>query len=165
MQNQDFTITISVPQTPQEAFNAITNFRGWRSENIEGRTDTLDSAFTYRYKDIHVCRLMLIEELQDRKLVYRVLDNHFSVFSKDKTEWVNTMLVFDISDEGGKTKIKFTHAGLVPDYDCYEVCSIAWSTYVGQSLYKLITTGQGEPTPLDEDGINAGILKERNLID
>ena len=41
MKNQDFTATISVDQTPQEAFNAIKNVRGWWSENIEGGTSKL----------------------------------------------------------------------------------------------------------------------------
>lgn len=164
MQHQDFTTTILVDQTPREAFEAITNFRGWWSEDIEGKTDTLNEVFSYRYKDVHSCTLRLIETIGDERLVYHVLDNHFSVFSKDKTEWIDTRLVFDISGEGGKTKIKFTHVGLVPEYECYEVCNVAWSTYINKSLYRLITTGRGEPTPKGEDGINADVLRERNLI-
>lgn len=164
MQSQDFTTTFLVAQTPQEVFNAITNFRGWWSEDIEGRTDKLNEVFIYRYKDIHLCKLQLVEEIQDKKLVYHVLDNHFSVFTKDKTEWINTRLVFEISDEGDKTKLKFTHVGLVPEYECYEVCNVAWSTYIIKSLYKLITTSKGEPTPKGEDGINAAVLRERDLI-
>jgi hypothetical protein len=164
MKAQDFTTSFLVDKTPQEAFNAITNFRAWWSEDIRGRTNILNEVFLYQYKDIHLCKLKLIEEVQDKKLVYQVLDNQFSVFTKDRTEWINTKLVFDISDEGGKTKIKFTHIGLVPEYECYEVCNIAWSTFINQSLRNLIATGQGQPTPKGEDGINAEVLRERNLI-
>jgi hypothetical protein len=35
MDNQDFNITIMVDHTPEEAFNAINNVRGWWSEEIE----------------------------------------------------------------------------------------------------------------------------------
>jgi hypothetical protein len=164
MQNQDFTTTILVDQTPQEVFKAISNFRAWWSEDIAGNTDKLNEVFLYKYKDIHLCKLQLIEQVPDKRLVYHVLDNHFSIFSKDKTEWINTRLVFDVSNEGGKTKVKFTHQGLVPEYECYEVCNVAWSTYIRESLYALITTGQGQPTPKGEDGINADILRAQQLI-
>jgi len=48
MNNQSFTTTISVDQTPKEAFDAINNARGWWSEEIEGSTDKLGGEFTYR---------------------------------------------------------------------------------------------------------------------
>jgi len=41
--------------------------------------------------------------------------------------------------------LTFTHVGLVPEYECFEVCSDGWGTYVGQSLRALITTGKGMP--------------------
>ena len=50
MSDKDFTTTISVDQSPEEAFRAINNVRGWWSENIEGSTDKLDAEFTYRYQ-------------------------------------------------------------------------------------------------------------------
>jgi len=39
MKNQDFAATISVDQTPDQAFYTIKNVRGWWSENIEGSTN------------------------------------------------------------------------------------------------------------------------------
>ena len=62
-----------VDQTPAEAFNAIKNFRGWWSEEIEGTTDQLNETFFYHYKDVHLCKLKLIEMIPDKKLVYQVV--------------------------------------------------------------------------------------------
>ena len=53
MNDQSLTTTFTVDQTPEEAFAAINNVRGWRSEEIEGGTDKLGDEFTYRYKDVH----------------------------------------------------------------------------------------------------------------
>ena len=39
MSNLSFATTILVDQTPEQAFAAIINVRGWWSEDIEGTTD------------------------------------------------------------------------------------------------------------------------------
>ncbi len=40
--------------------------------------------------------------------------------------------------------------GLVPEYECYDICQNAWSTYIQKSLYSLITTGKGQPNGKDK---------------
>jgi len=162
MEKQDFTKSIMVNATQQKAFDAITNFRGWWSEEIEGNTDKLNEVFFYHYKDIHLCKIKLIEMVPGKKLVYQVIDNQFN-FTKDKTEWIGTKLVFEITSEDGKTKVKFTHEGLVPEYECYEICNDAWTNYITKSLYDLINTGKGEPNPKEGEGFNAQIVEKWKL--
>ena len=154
METKSYSASITVNKSPKTAFEAIKNFRAWWSEDIEGPTDKLNEVFVYHYKDVHISKIKLIESVSDKKLVYQVLDNQFS-FTKDKSEWIGTKLVFDISNENGKTTVKFTHEGLVPEYECYKVCYDAWGNYITNSLYALITTGQGKPNPKDKDGFNA----------
>ena len=144
MGNKDFTATISVDQTPEEAFNAINNVRGWWSENIEGSTDKLGAEFTYRYQDVHFCKLKIADLIPAKKVVWHVLENRFS-FTKDKNEWNGTDIVFEVSKKGNKTEIRFTHRGLVPEYECFVVCSNAWGSYINGSLRSLMTTGKGQP--------------------
>ncbi len=162
MSEKSYTASILVNQSPAMAYNAIKNFRAWWSEEIEGPTDQLNQEFFYHYRDIHLCKLKLIEMVPDKKLVYQVLDNQFN-FTKDKSEWINTKLVFDISNEGDKTKVTFTHQGLVPDYECYSVCFDAWTVYITKSLYNLITTGKGQPNPAEGEGTNAEIAEKWKL--
>ena len=149
MNHQNFTTTFSVGQTPAEAFNAINNVRGWWSEEIEGSTDTLGDEFTYRYKDVHYSKLKLIEVIPDKKVAWLVLDNYFN-FTEDKSEWKGTKITFEVSKKGDKTEVHFTHLGLVPEYECYGVCSNAWGSYINGSLRGLITTGKGRPNPKEE---------------
>jgi hypothetical protein len=141
---QDFTTTILADQTPEEVFNAINNVRGWWSEEIEGNTDKLNAVFKYHFEDVHRCQIKVIELVPGKKVVWHVLDNYFN-FTQDKTEWKDTKVVFDISRKDNKTEIRFTHLGLVPEYECYEACHKGWTHYIQSSLRKLITTGKGEP--------------------
>jgi uncharacterized protein YndB with AHSA1/START domain len=144
MKPTDFTTTLLVDQTPEEAFRAITNVRGWWSEEIEGPTDQLNTEFSYHYKDVHRCKMRIIEFIPNKKIVWHVLDNYFD-FIQDQTEWKDTRISFEISRKGGQTEIIFTHIGLVPRYECFTVCSEAWSFYINDSLRNLITEGKGEP--------------------
>ncbi|MGD0963161.1 MAG: SRPBCC domain-containing protein [Candidatus Acidiferrales bacterium] len=146
MNNQDFTAVISVERTPGEAFDAINNVRGWWSENIEGGTEKLGDEFTYSYKDIHSCKIKIAELIPGKKVVWHVLDNRFN-FTKDKNEWKGTDVIFEVSRKGNRTEVRFTHRGLVPEYECFDVCSNAWGSYINGSLWSLITTGEGKPNP------------------
>ena len=161
MKTQDFTTTILVDQTPEEVFNAINNVRSWWSEEIEGSTNKLDDEFTYHYKDVHRCKMKLIEVIPNKKVVWLVMDNYFN-FTKDKSEWKNTKVVFQIAKNGGKTQLHFTHQGLVPEYECYDACRQGWTNYINNSLYNLVTTGQGQPNP-KEGGFNEQLVGKLNL--
>lgn len=150
MNDPNFAATFTVDQTPQEASEAIKNLRGWWSEEIEGSTDAVGDEFTYRYKDVHHCKMKLIEAVPHKKLVWLVVDNYFN-FTEDKTEWKGTSLIFDISRKGAGTEVRFTHVGLVPEYECFDVCSNAWGTYINGSLRSLITTGKGRPNQKEKE--------------
>ena len=159
----NFTSTITVNATAAEAFDAIKNFRAWWSEDIEGATDNPGETFFYHHKDLHLCKIKLVEMIQAERLVYEVVANQFS-FTKDKTEWTGTKLVFEIGEQDGKTTVKFTHEGLVPEYECYNICRDAWTGFIQKSLKALIDTGKGEPNPKDgTNQINADNIKKWNI--
>jgi hypothetical protein len=148
MENQDFTTTILVDQTPKQAFDAINNVRGWWSQNINGGTSQLNDEFTYEVKDLHRCRMKLIEFIPNEKVVWLVLDNYFS-FVKDQNEWKDTKVIFELSNQDDKTRIRFTHLGLVPVFECFDICQNAWSGYINNSLRNLIATGKGQPNAIE----------------
>src|SRR5262249_11719588 len=125
-------------------------------EDIDGPTDRLGEEFTYRFEDQHVCRIRVVELVPGRKVSWLVVDNYFD-FTQDKTEWRDTAISFEIAENDGRTEIRFAHLGLVPEYECFAVCSNAWGFYINGSLRSLITTGEGRPnakgrprTPVEE---------------
>jgi hypothetical protein len=108
MQASDFITRLIVDQTSEEAFNAITNVRGWWSEEIEGDTAKLNDELTYHYEDVHYSQIKLIEVIPNKKVVWFVKYNYFK-FTKDKGEWTGTKMSFEIAEKGGKTEIMVTH--------------------------------------------------------
>ena len=149
MKTADFSTTILVDQTPNEVFDAINNVRGWWSEEIEGSTNQLNDEFKYHYEDVHRCTMKIIEFIPNEKVVWLVLDNYFK-FTKDKSEWTGTKIIFEIARKDNKTQLRFTHLGLVPEYECFEICRDAWTNYVRNSLHSLISTGKGQPNGKDK---------------
>jgi hypothetical protein len=142
--NSSFTAGFAVDQTPEEAFQAINNVRGWWSEDIEGDTGKAGGEFIYRYRDVHRCRMEVAELVPSERVAWRVLDNYFD-FTRDQREWKGTEIHFEITARDGKTEIRFTHVGLVPRCECFDVCSNAWDFYLYSSLRALIRTGRGLP--------------------
>ena len=143
MNNQDFTTTILVEQTPTEVFNAINNVSGWWQGKIEGSTNKLNDEFTYRMEEIHFSKQKLIEVTPNEKVVWLVTESKWN-FIKDKSEWTGTKISFEISKINDKTQLRFTHLGLVPNIECYGDCSNGWSQLIQKSLFSLITTGKGK---------------------
>jgi hypothetical protein len=144
MNKQDFTTTMLVNKTPQEVYMAINHPGAWWSEEIVGHADKVNGVFDYHFEDIHACKIKVLELVPGKKVVWHILENDFN-FTNDKTEWVDTKVVFDISTEGNKTKLVFTHIGLVPAYECYDACYQGWTHYIQTSLKNYINTGVGNP--------------------
>ena len=139
MNDENFTITFTVDETPEEAFAAINNVRAWWSGEIEGNTDRLGEEFTYRYEDVHRSKQKITELIPSKRIVWHVLEGYVN-FTQDKTEWTGTDVTFDISRIGDKTEVRFNHVGLVPEYECFDSCSNAWGFYINSRLRSLITT-------------------------
>jgi hypothetical protein len=148
MNTQDYTTSIIVDATPEQAFNGINNVAGWWTENTEGSSQKTGDEFTVRFGDVHVSTQKLVDSIPGKKVQWLVTYSRLN-FIEDKAEWTGTRISFDISQVDQKTEIRFTHVGLVPDIECYDACSNAWAPYIEQSLFKLISTGVGQPTKKD----------------
>jgi uncharacterized protein YndB with AHSA1/START domain len=151
MTSTDFTASFTVDRTPEEVFAKINDVRGWWSGNIEGDTDALGAEFTYRYQDVHYTKQKITEFVPNERVVWHIEDA-FLNFTEEPDEWVGTDVTFEITPTCDETEVRFTHRGLVPEFECFEACSSAWGFYVNGSLKRLIATGYGEPNPEEDAG-------------
>src|SRR5580692_5989620 len=113
MKKQDYTLSITVNTTPQEAFKSINSVTKWWTEHLEGHSQKLNDEFTVRFGDVHVSTQKLVEVIPDKKVVWLVTYSKLT-FVESQHEWTNTKIVFEITGQGDKTKIDFTHLGLIP---------------------------------------------------
>lgn len=60
-------------------------------------------------------------------------------------EWLGTTLRFDISATPTGTEIIFTHHGLTPEMQCYEICHAGWNHYISGSLRDYLSGWGGQP--------------------
>jgi uncharacterized protein YndB with AHSA1/START domain len=144
MPSSDFSTTFTVNRTPEEVFSAINNVRGWWSGTVEGDTDALGSQFTYRYEDVHYTKQKITEFVPNSRVVWHIEDAFIS-FTEDPDEWTGTDVTFEVRPVENATELRFTHRGLVPEFECFDACSSAWGFYINKSLHDLIVKGRGDP--------------------
>ncbi len=91
---------------------------------------------------------MRVESRQpDREVRWLCTGAHMAQFLQND-EWPGTRLIFRLSaDAQGRTVLDFEHIGLVPAFECYELCSGGWR-YFMDSLRSFVETGRGTPWAL-----------------
>jgi hypothetical protein len=145
----DLTYTFTVRQSPAEAFAAICDPRAWWSGQVEGRTDELGADWSYEVPDLHFSAFRITELVPDRSVAWLVTQARLT-FTEDEEEWTVTTVRFDVSATHAGTRVRFTHEGLVPGVECYDVCRVAWGEYITGSLRSLIETGAGRPNSYED---------------
>lgn len=162
MTEQSFRYQFTAARSPEEVWAAVADPKSWWSQEIEGTTDQVGATFRYHYQDVHRCAFRVTEAVPGRRLVWHVTENLFN-FTKDRTEWLGTDVVFDLVPRAGGTEVSFTHRGMVPAYECFEICRDAWTSYLGGSLRRRIETGTGEPNPLESVVSRAAALSAEDF--
>jgi len=142
MKNQDFSTTLVVERTPTEVFKTLLNVRAWWSglydESFEGSSEKVGDEFSFRAGGgAHFTKQKMIELVPDEKVVWLITESNLSFVNKTD-EWTGTRISFEISPEPDKTKILFTHTGLVPEFECYNSCAPAWTQYIQERLMNAI---------------------------
>jgi len=143
MKDANYTATLLVAQTPEQVFRAINNVPAWWTGDFEGSTLAVNDIFTVRFGEVFITS-QVVERIPGRKVEWLVLDCN-KPWLKNTKEWNGTKMSWEVTEKGDKTELTFTHIGLAPEVECYDVCSNAWTRYIQQSLLPLITTGKGRP--------------------
>jgi hypothetical protein len=142
MENQNYTATIEVAASAQDVFNRIEDVSKWWSKDFEGSSKKINDEFVICHPGSHYSKQTLVEVIPNKKVVWLVTDSKLNWLEKDKYEWTNTKMVFEITTNGDKTVLHFTHEGLVPEKECYVRCQQGWNMVIKDWLFNFITAGK-----------------------
>jgi hypothetical protein len=143
MNQQDYHYSITANITAKEAFENISHVPEWWATNFEGNSEKLNNIFTVCFGETFVT-FKIIEVVPEKRIVWQVIDCYLH-WLKDKKEWKDSKISWDISTKNNLTQIAMTHIGLVPEIACYNECKKGWDFFVGESLLKLLTEHKGLP--------------------
>jgi len=142
MENKNFTATIEVAKSPQDVFDCIKEVAKWWSKDYEGSSTKLNDEFVICHPGAHYSKQRLFEVIPGEKVVWLVIASHLDWIKKNKGEWTNTKMIFEITTNGDKTLLHFTHEGLVPEKECYAMCERGWNMVINDWLFNFITDGK-----------------------
>jgi hypothetical protein len=139
--NNNFSYTFNTSKSNDEVFSLFLNVDQWWSglfnEKIQGKSEKIDDEFSFSAGDgVHFSNQKLIELIPNQKIVWLVTDSNLSFLSQTD-EWNNTKISIELETIDNQTMVKFTHQGLLPEIECYDACSSAWSQYLDNLEKKL----------------------------
>jgi hypothetical protein len=143
METKNYHAVITVHATPEKSYEAIKQVRDWWAQDLEGNSEKLNDVFIIHFGDTSVT-FKITEAVPSKRVTWLVTDCYLP-FLNDKTEWTNTSIVFELTQQNDETIVDMTHVGLTPGIECYEGCKQGWDFYIKQSLLKFINSGEGTP--------------------
>ncbi len=141
MNQTSYTFSFESNKTPKAIFKTLLDVKKWwvgfHEETILGSSKELNDIFSFKAgSGMHYTIQKLVELIPNKRMAWLVTESNLS-YLESPSEWEQTRICFDISQEQNKTKITFTHEGLVPDIECYNACTNSWSNYLNVLKNKL----------------------------
>ena len=133
----------AVIQAPRErvfdAIGTLEGVRGWWTELASGSAEP-GGELRLRFKGLDEGIRMHVDVAHRPSTVHWSCREHTM-----HPEWVGTRLTFDTVELGAEEcELRFRHIGLVPELECYGVCSRGWDFFL-PSIADYAEYGHGTP--------------------
>jgi uncharacterized protein YndB with AHSA1/START domain len=138
MNTDDYTRTITIAAPIDTTFATVSTVEGvraWWSSTASGSAE-VGEELVFGFADTTIMRV------DESTAPHRV---QWTCLKCGVTDWVGTTITFELSEvDGDRTSLHFTHHGLRPDVECWDMCETGWNHYLG-SITRLAQTGVGQP--------------------
>lgn len=141
---EDFTAVLNLPASPSTVSALFTSAAGvsrwWGPTEGDGAVGgTLVTSFGE-----HGVNSMRVLQAGPARVVWQSIEPEGITPTGHTKQWLGTRMEFDIVPAGSGTELRFRHAGLSPQLECWEDCVAAW-TYFMASIETFAKTGTGTP--------------------
>jgi len=146
---QVFLRDLRIGASPATVYRALTTqqgIEGWWTATCSVSRETggdVTVRFDRTFKTFHIDRLV-----PSTLVRWRCIDARLEIpgHSLRPDEWVGTVIQFSLRGDaaGGGTVLSLAHIGLLPRFDCYEICCAGWVQFL-ESLKQYCETGVGAP--------------------
>jgi hypothetical protein len=143
-QTEDFTAVLNLSASPAVVSALFTSAGGvsrwWGPTEGDGAVGgTLTTSFGE-----HGVNTMRVLEAGPARVVWESVAPDTMPPTAHTQEWLGTTMEFDFVPAGTATELRFRHAGLTPQLECWNDCFAAW-TYFMASIESCAETGIGTP--------------------
>ncbi|MEM8484615.1 MAG: SRPBCC domain-containing protein [Bacteroidota bacterium] len=143
--NQSYSSEIQIATSPAQVYTAITlHINAWWTTRANEASQVGDQ-LTVRFEEGTSWQMEVTSAEPERLLAWHVTEAIHNLTSLSKSdEWEGTTIVWEISAASEGSHVTFTHNGLVPSLECYDICEQGWDYFLG-SLKQFLETGTGSP--------------------
>jgi uncharacterized protein YndB with AHSA1/START domain len=144
MQTEDYTADLALAAAPSEVLALFISPAGvsrwWGPTEGDGAPGgSLVTSFGE-----HGVNAMRVLETGPNRVVWRSIAAEDTTPTGHTKEWLGTTMEFDIEADAGGTRLRFRHAGLTPQLECWDACIAAWAYFMA-SIKAAAETGTGTP--------------------
>jgi len=145
MSEQSYSKEFWVAAIPEFVYRAITGeIHKWWTE-LSNKALQVGDKLTVQFEDKTSWSMVVTEAVENQSLVWQVIEaNHDLQNISTKNEWKGTTIKWNIKENKSGSKILFTHEGLVPALECYNICEGGWEFFL-ESLKNYLNSGKGTP--------------------
>ncbi|HEV8065673.1 MAG TPA: SRPBCC domain-containing protein [Acidimicrobiales bacterium] len=137
-----FVSEVVIAAPPHDVFSAVSSLEGlagWWVPTVTGCT-AQGGEVVFSFGDQRI--IMRVDHVDDPRQVTWTCLRHTKF-----PEWDGTTVRFDLrtaDEDADATVLSFEHAGLVPEFECFSMCSSGWGHYLA-SLADHLVKGEGTP--------------------
>ncbi|QFT31396.1 hypothetical protein FIV00_12960 [Labrenzia sp. THAF82] len=98
--------------------------------------------FGETYNHIKVAKLVPNECIE-----WDILEHyHANDTLKRDDEWTGTRILWNLIElDENRTRLEFTHEGLIESMECWDICEAGWNFFLLESLKPYLEKGEGQP--------------------
>lgn len=138
------TVELAVPV--RSAYAAITSgvAKWWTTGT--GDASALGTTFTTRfgatYNHIRVSHI-----IPDKEVSWDILEHYHANEALNRhDEWTGTQILWRLTGfNGTRTRLDFSHEGLIETMECWDICEAGWNFFLLESLKPYLEKGTGQP--------------------